>query len=130
MRNLAFVLYICCIKLSVFLRYPLPVMSRTSSHDSLLEALGTSPQSQETTETRLENEVDLATFLISRASHNLSLANYFYWYLMVESEDHENEKETATKEMYYVVFKRFSSELVKVRPRRCTTLSSRDSAVS
>ncbi|KAH3837707.1 hypothetical protein DPMN_111108 [Dreissena polymorpha] len=94
-------------------RYPLPVMSRTSSHDSLLEALGTSPQSQETTETRLENEVDLATFLISRASHNLSLANYFYWYLMVESEDHENEKETATKEMYYVVFKRFSSELVK-----------------
>ena len=35
-------------------------------------------------------------------------------YLMVESEDHESEKDQKTKDMYYTVFKRFSSELVKV----------------
>jgi len=33
---------------------------------------------------------------------------------MVESEDHESEKDQKTKDMYYTVFKRFSSELVKV----------------
>lgn len=37
-----------------------------------------------------------------------------YRYLMVESEDHESEKDQRTKDMYYTVFKRFSSELVKV----------------
>ncbi|XP_052794304.1 phosphatidylinositol 3-kinase catalytic subunit type 3-like isoform X2 [Mya arenaria] len=94
-------------------RYSAPVMTRTTSHDSLMDELGTSPKQEESTATRLENEMDLATFLISRASHNLSLANYFYWYLMVESEDHEMEKDQRTKDMYYTVFKRFSSKLVK-----------------
>jgi len=54
-------------------------MTRTGSHDSLLEALGTSPRGEELGVAPFESEMDLATFLISRASHNLSLANYFFW---------------------------------------------------
>ena len=34
---------------------------------------------------------------------------------MVESEDHESEKDQKTKDMYYSVFRRFSDVLVKVR---------------
>jgi len=33
---------------------------------------------------------------------------------MVESEDHESEKDQRTRDMYYTVFKRFSHKLVKV----------------
>lgn len=37
-----------------------------------------------------EEEVqDLATFLIQRACKNAKLANYFYWYLLIECEDPE-----------------------------------------
>ncbi|XP_060571535.1 phosphatidylinositol 3-kinase catalytic subunit type 3-like [Ruditapes philippinarum] len=94
-------------------KYPAPVLTRTTSHDSILDELGTSPRISESPESKLEKEMDLATFLISRASHNLSLANYFFWYLMVESEDHESEKDQKTKDMYYSVFRRFSDVLVK-----------------
>lgn len=94
-------------------KYPPPVLTRTGSQDSILDELGTSPKVSESPETKLEKEMDLATFLISRASQNLSLANYFFWYLMVESEDHESGKDQRTKDMYYTVFKRFSAELVK-----------------
>ncbi|XP_053405628.1 phosphatidylinositol 3-kinase catalytic subunit type 3-like [Mercenaria mercenaria] len=94
-------------------KYPAPVLQRTTSHDSILDELGTSPRVSESPESKLEKEMDLATFLISRASHNLSLANYFFWYLMVENEDHESEKDLKTKDMYYSVFRRFSDVLVK-----------------
>lgn len=94
-------------------KYPAPVLTRTSSHDSILDELGTSPRVSESPESKLDKEMDLATFLIDRASHNLSLANYFFWYLMVESEDHESEKDQKTKDMYYNVFRRFSDVLVK-----------------
>ncbi|CAD7014388.1 unnamed protein product [Ceratitis capitata] len=34
--------------------------------------------------------IDLCTFLIQRACKNPTLANYFYWYLSIEVEDHES----------------------------------------
>lgn len=41
-------------------------------------------------ELKEEEEVqDLASFLIQRASKNSTLANYFYWYLLIECEDQE-----------------------------------------
>lgn len=37
-----------------------------------------------------EEEIqDLASFLIHRSCKNLTLANYFYWYLLLECEDQE-----------------------------------------
>ncbi|KAJ1532268.1 hypothetical protein ONE63_000884 [Megalurothrips usitatus] len=36
---------------------------------------------------------NLASFLIYRACQNMTLANYFYWYLYTESEPHEKEQE-------------------------------------
>lgn len=37
-----------------------------------------------------EEEIqDLASFLIHRACKNLTLANFFYWYLLLECEDQE-----------------------------------------
>lgn len=50
--------------------------------------------------------MDLATFLIYRASKNFNLANYFYWYLMVECEDYEAsavKQDNSTKNMYLTV---------------------------
>ncbi|XP_054714105.1 phosphatidylinositol 3-kinase catalytic subunit type 3-like [Uloborus diversus] len=52
---------------------------------------------------------DLATFLINRACANETLANYFYWYLLIEVEEPENAaKDARAKEMYEIVMKRFN----------------------
>ncbi|XP_038078977.1 phosphatidylinositol 3-kinase catalytic subunit type 3-like [Patiria miniata] len=59
-----------------------------------------------------EEEMDLATFLIDRACHNYSLANYLYWYLLVESDDQETVDARVTQ-MYQVVLKRFNASLIK-----------------
>ena len=61
------------------------------------------------TESSEEYSVDLPTFLIQRACANSALANYFYWYLMIECEDPEpNVKHDArVREMYLVVMKKF-----------------------
>lgn len=59
-------------------------------------------------------ECDLATFLISRACQNFTLANYFYWYLFVECEKPEHTtKDPAVREMYVGVMKRFNRSLLK-----------------
>lgn len=60
------------------------------------------------------SECDLATFLITRACSSDTLANYFYWYLYVESEDQDNVvKDSKVKEMYLAVMKRFNHCLLK-----------------
>ncbi|CAM1330612.1 PIK3C3 (predicted), partial [Pycnogonum litorale] len=59
-----------------------------------------------------DTESDLATFLISRACANSTLANYFYWYLLVECEDRAT-KESKVTAMYLTVMKRFSYALNK-----------------
>ncbi|XP_046659844.1 phosphatidylinositol 3-kinase catalytic subunit type 3-like [Homalodisca vitripennis] len=63
----------------------------------------------------VENDEDqnLATFLIQRACHNSTLANYFYWYLITECEDQEVtvELDTKVREMYLTVMRMFQETL-------------------
>ncbi|KAL0278800.1 UNVERIFIED_CONTAM: hypothetical protein PYX00_000504 [Menopon gallinae] len=58
---------------------------------------------------------DLATFLIERASQNTTLANYFYWYLIIECEEQENngKQDTRVRDIYVNVLKMFSEKLHK-----------------
>lgn len=63
----------------------------------------------------------MATFLIFRATNNFTLANYFFWYLRVEIEEHKaSEKtnehtpsESRTYKLYTNVKKRFKHRLAK-----------------
>lgn len=56
-----------------------------------------------------DSTMDLATFLINRSCKNFSLANYFYWYLMVECDDYESpmKQDNSIKNMYTTVTKTF-----------------------
>ncbi|XP_072428046.1 phosphatidylinositol 3-kinase catalytic subunit type 3 [Chiloscyllium punctatum] len=59
-------------------------------------------------------EQDLCAFLISRACRNSTLANYLYWYVIVEYEDQDTQqRDPKTHEMYLNVMKRFSQALLK-----------------
>uniref|UniRef100_A0A674B478 Phosphatidylinositol 3-kinase catalytic subunit type 3 n=1 Tax=Salmo trutta TaxID=8032 RepID=A0A674B478_SALTR len=61
-------------------------------------------------------EQDLCTFLISRACKNSTLANYLYWYVIVECEDQDTQqRDLKTHKMYLNVIGRFSQALLKVR---------------
>lgn len=58
---------------------------------------------------KITYQCDLATFLIQRACKNPTLANYFYWYLSIECEDHETvrKQDETVREMYVTVLKIF-----------------------
>uniref|UniRef100_A0A672RVS3 Phosphatidylinositol 3-kinase catalytic subunit type 3 n=1 Tax=Sinocyclocheilus grahami TaxID=75366 RepID=A0A672RVS3_SINGR len=59
-------------------------------------------------------EQDLCTFLISRACKNSTLANYLYWYVIVECEDQDTQqRDPKTHDMYLNVMRRFSQALLK-----------------
>ncbi|KTF77454.1 hypothetical protein cypCar_00003149 [Cyprinus carpio] len=59
-------------------------------------------------------EQDLCTFLISRACKNSTLANYLYWYVIVECEDQDTQqRDPKTHDMYINVMRRFSQALLK-----------------
>ncbi|KAK3098684.1 hypothetical protein FSP39_021968 [Pinctada imbricata] len=90
-------------------------ISILSSHESILDALGgASPKLSESPEVKFEKEMDLASFLIFKASNNSNLANYFYWYLCVECvEGQRSDKDQRVLEMYQQVLKRFSQALFK-----------------
>ncbi|XP_066575957.1 phosphatidylinositol 3-kinase catalytic subunit type 3 isoform X2 [Amia ocellicauda] len=61
-----------------------------------------------------ENLEDLCTFLISRACKNSMLANYLYWYVIVECEDQDTQqRDPKTHDMYLNVMRRFSQALLK-----------------
>lgn len=62
-----------------------------------------------------EDIQDLATFLIQRASKNPKLANYLYWYLLIECEDPEPtmKQDVLIRELYLTVMKTFSQTLAK-----------------
>ncbi|KAJ0006661.1 hypothetical protein NQD34_013934 [Periophthalmus magnuspinnatus] len=61
-----------------------------------------------------DNLEDLCTFLISRACKNSTLANYLYWYVIVECEDQDTQqRDPKTHEMYLNVMRRFSQALLK-----------------
>ncbi|KAF8793703.1 Phosphatidylinositol 3-kinase catalytic like protein [Argiope bruennichi] len=76
------------------------------------------PASLETPFSTIKNmDTDLATFLIERACANETLANYFYWYLIIEVEEPDNHnKENQVKKMYHDVMKRFSLTLQRGPP--------------
>ncbi|XP_061932147.1 phosphatidylinositol 3-kinase catalytic subunit type 3 isoform X2 [Apis cerana] len=62
--------------------------------------------------------MDLASFLITRACQNTTLANYFYWYLSIECEDQSDpsisaKQDTRVKEMYNTVMSMFSMMLAQ-----------------
>ncbi|XP_053963290.1 phosphatidylinositol 3-kinase catalytic subunit type 3 [Anastrepha ludens] len=52
---------------------------------------------------------DLCTFLIQRACKNPTLANYLYWYLSIEVEDHESirKQDERVHDMYVMVLRMF-----------------------
>lgn len=59
---------------------------------------------------------DLASFLVTRACQNSTLANYLYWYLSIECEDQPDpvitvKQDTRVREMYNTVLKMFSNAL-------------------
>ncbi|XP_043278033.1 phosphatidylinositol 3-kinase catalytic subunit type 3 [Venturia canescens] len=63
-----------------------------------------------------EPPMDLASFLITRACQNSTLANYLYWYLSIECEDQPDpaitvKQDTRVREMYVTVMKMFSMAL-------------------
>ncbi|XP_012268882.2 phosphatidylinositol 3-kinase catalytic subunit type 3 [Athalia rosae] len=65
---------------------------------------------------RQEPPMDLSSFLINRACQNSMLANYFYWYLLIECEDQVDpaiaaKQDTRIREMYLTVMKTFSTTL-------------------
>lgn len=58
----------------------------------------------------LKNDAgDLCTFLIQRACKNPTLANYLYWYLSIEVEDHESlrKQDERVHDMYVMVLRIF-----------------------
>ncbi|GIY14385.1 phosphatidylinositol 3-kinase catalytic subunit type 3, partial [Caerostris extrusa] len=87
----------------------------SEKHDSFVDSSPSTsePNSLEPSFPAIRNmDIDLATFLIDRACANEMLANYFYWYLIIEVEEPENHsKNTRIKEMYQIVMKRFSLTL-------------------
>ncbi|KAF7997467.1 hypothetical protein HCN44_006038 [Aphidius gifuensis] len=73
-------------------------------------------QSTTTTTSQDKTPIDLSSFLITRASQNSTLANYFYWYLSIECEDQPDpsiaaKQDTRVREMYLTVMKMFTTTL-------------------
>ncbi|XP_050664741.1 phosphatidylinositol 3-kinase catalytic subunit type 3 isoform X2 [Leptidea sinapis] len=76
-----------------------------------------SPADGDTSNPASENEQEmeeqsLAHFLISRACVNTVVANYLYWYLLIECEASETGREDA-RDMYLAVMKTFSHRLAR-----------------
>ncbi|OAA60539.1 phosphoinositide 3-kinase [Niveomyces insectorum RCEF 264] len=67
------------------------------------------------TTTTTTQDSSLARFLIARAAGNLMLGNYFYWYLMVECDDHSAEQSAEYRAVYRKVAYDFMAEL-ELRP--------------
>lgn len=57
--------------------------------------------------------MSLASFLISRACNNSVVANYLYWYLLIECEDQDGGRDLAPRHMYLSVMRTFSHKLAK-----------------
>ncbi|CAK7242909.1 MAG: Phosphatidylinositol (PI) 3-kinase [Sporothrix thermara] len=93
---------------------------RQNEHDAA-DAAPTSATSATTTTTTTTaaasttstttHDSSLARFLITRAAGNLMLGNYFYWYLMVECDDHSPEQSAECRAVYRKVAYDFMAEL-------------------
>lgn len=91
-------------------------------NDSSCAAVTTDLQSSESESAHFSRSqdslMDLASFLITRACQNTTLANYFYWYLSIECEDQSDpsisaKQDTRVKEMYNTVMSMFSMTLAQ-----------------
>ncbi|TRY74894.1 hypothetical protein TCAL_04519 [Tigriopus californicus] len=64
-----------------------------------------------------ESDLGLAAFLIDRACNHSAIANYLFWYLVIECEDKEGgegvKEDAKMQEMYQLVMKKFMSTLRK-----------------
>jgi phosphatidylinositol 3-kinase len=97
-----------------------PIMSASVFYDQpdneaaeILEDDGASDISNTLMNSKTSYQCDLATFLIQRACKNSTLANYFYWYLSIETEDHETvrKQDETVREMYKTVLNIFDRTL-------------------
>eukprot|EP00057_Strongylocentrotus_purpuratus_P011928 XP_011666402.1 PREDICTED: phosphatidylinositol 3-kinase catalytic subunit type 3 [Strongylocentrotus purpuratus] len=95
---------------------------RSSSQNTIPHPLAETPESPTPPVTPRDQEqgkdvteeCNLATFLIERACCNYTLANYLYWYLLVESDEQDTiSKDSRIIEMYKTVLKCFSQSLSK-----------------
>ncbi|XP_040567670.1 phosphatidylinositol 3-kinase catalytic subunit type 3 [Lepeophtheirus salmonis] len=66
-----------------------------------------------------DEDTHLASFLIERACKNRAIANYFYWYLIIEVENEKNnyqsqlvKSEPFINQRYQIIFKRFMETLI------------------
>jgi phosphatidylinositol 3-kinase len=78
----------------------------------LVQALKYEPISTDSEQDSAQDS-SLAAFLIQRAAANVILGNYFYWYLMVECDDHSPEQGVDNRSIYRKVAYDFMLELVK-----------------
>ncbi|KAI9046895.1 hypothetical protein LZ554_008973 [Drepanopeziza brunnea f. sp. 'monogermtubi'] len=60
------------------------------------------------------SDSSLAKFLISRATNNFLLGNYFHWYLMVECDDKSEDQAASYRKLFAKVEYDFMMELVKL----------------
>ncbi|CZR63709.1 probable 1-phosphatidylinositol 3-kinase [Phialocephala subalpina] len=60
------------------------------------------------------HDSSLARFLISRATNNFMLGNYFHWYLMVECDDKSADQGVEYRKLFAKVEYDFMTELVKL----------------
>jgi phosphatidylinositol 3-kinase len=79
----------------------------------LVQALKYEHISNQSEQVPATHDSSLARFLISRASANFMLGNYFYWYLMVECDDASPEQGQDTRNIYRKVAYDFMMDMVK-----------------
>eukprot|EP00095_Tigriopus_kingsejongensis_P011227 snap_masked-scaffold836_size90567-processed-gene-0.9 protein:Tk11227 transcript:snap_masked-scaffold836_size90567-processed-gene-0.9-mRNA-1 annotation:"phosphatidylinositol 3-kinase catalytic subunit type 3" len=90
------------------------------SNVSSTTTLAAEAASPEAAEEPSETERGLAAFLIDRACNNSAIANYLFWYLVIECEDKEGgegvKEDVKMREMFKMVMKKFKSTLKRGPP--------------
>ncbi|CAG5059019.1 unnamed protein product [Parnassius apollo] len=88
------------------------ITSRQSIETTTEETPATHEDAFNTVEEASEESLTLAGFLIERACNNSVVANYLYWYLLIECEDTDAPRQPP-RHMYLSVMKTFSQKLAK-----------------
>ncbi|XP_017489554.1 PREDICTED: phosphatidylinositol 3-kinase catalytic subunit type 3, partial [Rhagoletis zephyria] len=84
-------------------------INHTSIASAISDATNTLTSESNATGPLKNDPGDLCTFLIQRACKNPTLANYLYWYLSIEVEDHESlrKQDERVHDMYVMVLRMF-----------------------
>ncbi|CAK1581330.1 unnamed protein product [Parnassius mnemosyne] len=88
------------------------ITSRQSIETTTEESPAAHEDAFNTVEEASEESLTLAGFLIERACNNSVVANYLYWYLLIECEDTDAPRQPP-RHMYLSVMKTFSQKLAK-----------------